>query len=65
MSSEPVTKMPFRESPGRAKVVLPKWTPQPEQDVTYRLNMCRGVPQNVLHDVSCIDGGIYGVLMGV
>lgn len=62
MSSETVTKMPFRELPGRAKVVLPKWSPQPEEDVTYSVNMCRGVPQNVVHDVSCMDGDTYGVL---
>lgn len=66
MSSEAVTKVPFREFPGRAKVVLPEWTPQPEKDVTYNLNICRGVPQNVGHDVSCMAGlKIYGVLMGV
>ena len=51
MSSAPVTSTPFRELPGRAKVVLPKWTPAKEE-VTYKLGPCRGVQQNPVHDVS-------------
>lgn len=44
---------PFRELPGRAKVVLPPWElKKDKQEVKYTLKTCRGVPQNWVHDVS-------------
>eukprot|EP00904_Undaria_pinnatifida_P001158 jgi/Undpi1/11042/HiC_scaffold_30.g13342.m2 len=54
MSSAPVTSTPFRELPGRAKVVLPKWTPAKEE-VTYKLGPCRGVQQNPVHDETVLN----------
>lgn len=46
------TTTPFRELPGRAKIVLPEWELKQVNDVKYVLKTCRGVPQNCVHDVS-------------
>lgn len=47
------TTTPFRDLPGRPKVVLPKWELRKDkEEVTYTLKTCRGIPQNCVHDVS-------------
>lgn len=52
MPSAADTSTPFRELPGRPRVVLPKWTASKNEEITYSLKTCRGVQQNVVHDVS-------------
>lgn len=44
---------PFRDLPARAKAVLPPWELRKDkEEVAYKLNTCRGLPQNNFHDVS-------------